>query len=63
MAMDQDGILEPSAFEIFAGWRDYLQALATLEQLRDAITEQERTLLARIQRKLIRKRPIEKLPW
>jgi len=63
LAMDQAAIFEPSAFEMFAGWRDYLQALATVERLRDALTAQEQTLLARIQRKLIRKRPIEELPW
>lgn len=63
MAMDQDRPLEPSAFEMFAGWRDYTQALATLDRLQDTLNEQEQTLLARVQRKLIRKRPIEKLPW
>jgi hypothetical protein len=63
MAMDQDGILKPSAYEIFAGWRDYLQALATVEQLRDGLTKQQQTLAARIQRKLVRKPPIEELPW
>ena len=63
MAIDQDRLLEPAAFEIYAGWRDYLQALATVDQLQDTLTKQQQTLAARVQRKLWRKPAANELPW
>jgi hypothetical protein len=62
-AQDQDELLDPKAFEIYPGWRDYLQALATLEQVRDTLAQKEQALLARIQRKLSHERPVNVLPW
>lgn len=63
MANDQEVTLEPAVFEIFAGWRDYLQALATVDQLRSTVIKQEQTLALRIHRKLARKPVVEELPW
>jgi hypothetical protein len=66
MADDEEAALEPAAFEIFAGWRDYLQTLATVDKLRHTVIQQEQTLGLRIHRKvekLTKKPAVEELPW
>lgn len=71
MTVDETPTLDPLVFEIFPGWRDYLQALATSDQLRDEIIKQDRALGLRLHRKLgkirgkiVRRKPqVEELPW
>jgi hypothetical protein len=63
MAKDQPASLDPEAFEIFPGWRDYLEALTTVDKLRDALVREQQTFAARVQRKLIRKPQVDELPW
>jgi hypothetical protein len=63
MAIGQDASLESEAFDIFPGWRDYVQALATVDKLSEALVREQQTLAARVQRKLTRKLPADELPW
>lgn len=51
-AQSRDEPLDPKSLEIYPGWRDYLLALATSDQIREALRLQEQTLCARIRRKL-----------
>ncbi len=53
-ARSRDKPLDASAFEIYPGWRDYLLALAALDQAREALRRKEQTRYAKIRRKLSR---------
>jgi len=55
--------LDPGVFNIYPGWRDYLQTLVTLNQVRNALMRKEQPLIAKIKRKLIYERQIDNLPW
>ncbi len=62
-AQSLDEPLDPRVFEIYPGWRDYLQTLVTLNQVRNALMRKEQPLIAKIKRKLIYERQTDNLPW
>lgn len=62
-ANDQDEVIGSGAFDIYPGWRDYLQALAALDELRDTLKENQLGLFAKLEHKLSRKVPTKQPPW
>lgn len=55
--------LDPEVFDIYPGWRDYLEALAALDQVRKVLTQKEQELYARIRRKFSTEPQTADLPW
>lgn len=63
-ALSQDEPIDPGVFDIYPGWRDYLRALVSLEEVRRTLSKKEQPLLGRIKRKLLYKEPLpDDLPW
>ena len=62
-AADQDETLDSVVFDIYPGWRDYLQALATSDELRDTLRQNELGLFSKLRLKLGRESATDDLPW
>ena len=62
-AADQEAALDSAVFDIYPGWRDYLQALSTLDELRHALRQNELGLFSKLKLKLSREGPTDNLPW
>ena len=63
MADGRNKSFDLDAVEIYPGWRDYLQALADLEEMRGALRGIESRPLVKIQQRFSTRSSTQKLPW